>query len=274
MKTINKIGIFVIVVLFSLLIIVVSTVPTISVSSLDLETVENNENTEIISFENLDLGDSEHIDSEEDIELLKSDENDFVEVVQNALNSVVIVKADKSQGTGFFIHPKGYIVTNEHVIRDAESIEITDYNEVDYKAKLIGIDKNLDLALLKVEGEFSYLKLANSEEVKVGERVIAIGNPKGLMFSVSEGIVSGTRRKGSNGLKAYIQTDAPLNPGNSGGPLINNEGQVIGINNFRITNSESLGFALESNYIYSGINDIINVNKQAVNEEITLTITE
>ena len=92
--------------------------------------------------------------------------------------------------------------------------------------------------------------------VQVGEKVIAIGNPLGLQFSVSQGIVSATHREGANRLNAYIQTDAALNPGNSGGPLINTEGKVIGINNFKIGGGESLGFALESNYIEETINEI------------------
>jgi len=83
----------------------------------------------------------------------------------------------------------------------------------------------------------------------VGEKVIAIGNPLGLSLSVTEGIVSGVHRIGDNNLPAYIQTDAALNPGNSGGPLINTDGKVIGINNFKISGTESLGFALESDYI-------------------------
>ncbi|MEK6845094.1 MAG: trypsin-like peptidase domain-containing protein, partial [Nanoarchaeota archaeon] len=89
-----------------------------------------------------------------------------------------------------------------------------------------------------------------------GERVIAIGNPLGLQFSVTEGIVSGIHRPGINELEAYVQTDAALNPGNSGGPLINKNGKVIGINNFKIGSGESLGFALESNYIKDAVNAI------------------
>ena len=92
--------------------------------------------------------------------------------------------------------------------------------------------------------------------MQIGENVIAIGNPLGLQFSVSEGIVSGVHRLGINNIEAYIQTDAALNPGNSGGPLIDKEGKVIGINNFKISGGESLGFALESNYLKDIVNDI------------------
>ena len=98
--------------------------------------------------------------------------------------------------------------------------------------------------------------LGNSDKVQVGEKVIAIGNPLGLQFSVSQGIISAVHRIGINGIEAYLQTDAALNPGNSGGPLINTQGKVIGINNFKIGSGENLGFALESNYIIDSVNDI------------------
>ena len=119
-----------------------------------------------------------------------------------------------------------------------------------------GYDENLDLALLKMSGNYNSIELANSNNVQIGEKVIAIGNPLGLQFSVSEGIVSAIHREGPNNLEAYIQTDAALNPGNSGGPLINSEGDVIGINNFKSASGESLGFALEANELKKSVNNI------------------
>ena len=98
--------------------------------------------------------------------------------------------------------------------------------------------------------------MENSDEIQIGEKVIAIGNPLGLQFSVSQGIISATHRQGANNLPVYIQTDAALNPGNSGGPLINKQGKAIGINNFKLGESESLGFALESNTLKEAINSI------------------
>ena len=121
--------------------------------------------------------------------------------------------------------------------------------------KLIGYDSNADIALLKINGSYDYLELRNSDDVRVGEKVIAIGNPLGLSFSVSEGIVSAINREGANGLPAYIQTDAALNPGNSGGPLIGTDGKAIGINNYK-ARGENIGFALESNYIKDTVNEI------------------
>jgi len=147
-------------------------------------------------------------------------------------------------------------VTNAHVLSGAHYANLYTYQNAKYSADLIGYNLNIDIALLKISGSFSPLELGNSNNVKVGEKVIAIGNPLGLSFSASEGIVSATDREGSNNLPYYIQTDVALNPGNSGGPLINTQGKVIGINNFKVSGGENLGFALESNYIKEAINDI------------------
>ena len=115
----------------------------------------------------------------------------------------------------------------------------------------------MDIALLKIDDtSYNPIELEDSNNVQIGQKVIAIGNPLGLQFSVSEGIVSAVNREGENKLNAYIQTDASLNPGNSGGPLIDTDGKVIGINNFKISDSENIGFALESNYIKSTVNKI------------------
>lgn len=181
--------------------------------------------------------------------------SDFSGIIDSATKSVVTIRTDVAQGTGFIISSDGYVVTNAHVLYGANMAEaITIEHEVK-EMELIGYNRNMDIALLKIDGTYSYLELDDSNNVKVGEKVIAIGNPLGLSFSVSEGIVSAVHRKGSNGLSAYIQTDASLNPGNSGGPLINTDGRVIGINNFKLS-GESLGFALESNYIKDTVNEI------------------
>ena len=121
--------------------------------------------------------------------------------------------------------------------------------------KLIGYNQKLDIALLKIPPQDSSLEFILSKDVEIGEKVIAIGNPLGLSFSVSEGIVSAKDRPGINNLPGYIQTDAALNPGNSGGPLINDDGKVVGINNFK-AQGENLGFALQSEYVIIAINNI------------------
>jgi len=197
------------------------------------------------------------------IDLIKASAGeDFSGIIDGAVKSVVTIKTSAGfQGTGFIINSEGYIITNAHVLSDssgnlASSIQIITYDKGTKNAEFIGYDGNLDVALLKISGTYDALSLANSNDVQVGEKVIAIGNPLGLQFSVSEGIVSAVHRTGSNGLAKYIQTDAALNPGNSGGPLINKQGKVIGINNFKIGSGESLGFALESNSIIESANDI------------------
>lgn len=182
--------------------------------------------------------------------------DDFSGVIENSVKSVVIVRTDLGQGTGFIISSDGYIVTNYHVIENAKAAIVYTYDETPHPVSSIGYNPTMDIAVLKIEGNYNQIALADSNDVQTGEKVIAIGNPLGLQFSVSQGIVSGIHRAGPNGLPAYIQTDASLNPGNSGGPLINKEGEVIGINNFKISEGESLGFALESNFIKSTVNEI------------------
>ena len=181
---------------------------------------------------------------------------DFSGIIENSVPSVVTIRTDISQGTGFIINQEGYVITNYHVIQDAQAATIRTSDNDDHTVNFVGYNSNFDIALLKISGTYDELKLGNSNNVQVGERVIAIGNPLGLEFSVTQGIVSGVHRGGPNGLEAYIQTDAALNPGNSGGPLINQRGEVIGINNFKIGSAEGLGFALESNFIKEVVNDI------------------
>lgn len=181
---------------------------------------------------------------------------DFSGIVENAVKSVVAVRTNVGQGTGFIITDRGYIVTNAHVLSRGNMVQIIDYQQNVIDAELIGADLDFDVALLKIPGSYKELNLDDSDDVSIGEKVIAIGNPLGLQFSVSQGIVSGIHRQGPSGVEVYIQTDAALNPGNSGGPLINTKGKVIGINNFKIGGGESLGFALESNQIKKSVNDI------------------
>lgn len=187
---------------------------------------------------------------------------DFSGIIDSAIPSVVTIKTNAGfQGTGFIISDEGYVVTNAHVLADsngnlASGIQAITSNQIVKNAEFVGYDGDLDIALLKIFGSYTVLELGDSDSVQIGEKVIAVGNPLGLQFSVTEGIVSAVHRQGSNGLNAYIQTDTALNPGNSGGPLINKQGKVVGINNFKIGTGENLGFALESNYIKSAINQI------------------
>ena len=182
---------------------------------------------------------------------------DFSGVIDDTIGSVVSVVTNTAKGSGFIITNDGYVVTNYHVIAGANAISVIPYEDSAKTVELIGYNSNIDLALLKINGSYTPLAFGNSNNVEIGEKVIAMGNPYGLSFSVTEGIVSSLHRTGSNGLNVYIQTDVPLNPGNSGGPLIDKQGKVIGITNFKISEAESLGFALESNQAVETI-DIIS----------------
>jgi S1-C subfamily serine protease len=205
--------------------------------------------------------------TQQQINLLKaSASSDFSGIIQDSIQSVVTIKTSSAQGTGFIINSGGYIITNAHVLADdsgylASNIQAITSDQETRSAQFIGYDGTLDIALLKIPGQYTALNLGNSDNVQIGEKVIAIGNPLGLQFSVTEGIVSAIHRAtAANGIEGYIQTDAALNPGNSGGPLIDTEGKVIGINNFKISGGENLGFALESNYIRSAVNQISQEN--------------
>jgi len=186
---------------------------------------------------------------------------DFSGIVEEAIKSTVIIRTLSSQGTGFFINESGYIVTNSHILLTSDNqtynlIQIITSDNQIYIGELIGLDSSLDIALLKINSNYPKLELENSANVKIGEKVIAIGNPEGLTFSVTDGVVSATQRQSSLGSASYIQTNAQLNKGNSGGPLINKEGKVIGINNFKLIDTEGIGFALESDKIKESINKI------------------
>jgi len=196
---------------------------------------------------------------DEEISNLKSSTSaDFSSVIGDAIKSVVTVRTDISQGSGFIIANNGYVVTNAHVMEGANAAGIITYDGKLHQVSRVGEDTEMDIILLRIVDGASYspLQLENSDNVQIGQKVIAIGNPLGLQFSVSEGIISGTNREGLNGINAYLQTDAALNPGNSGGPLIGTNGKVVGINNFKIGGSENIGFALESNYLKNSVNNI------------------
>lgn len=173
-------------------------------------------------------------------------------------------------GSGFIISSDGYIVTNHHVVNDAKSIQVTLHDRRIFPAKVVGVDKLDDLAVIKIDAtNLPTVSWGDSGNLKQGESVMAFGNPFGsLTFSVTRGIVSATDRRGpssSNRAPAdYIQTDAAINPGNSGGPLVDAYGRVIGINTFIYTNSGSFagaGFAIPSDLAQHYVNQIIKSGK-------------
>ncbi len=150
-------------------------------------------------------------------------------------------------GTGFIVDADGYVVTNEHVVHEAAELTVRLSNEREYEAEVIGRDRKLDLALLKLKGASGLpaASLGSSDELRVGESVVAVGNPYGLGHTVTLGIVSAKARTiGAGPYDDFIQTDASINPGNSGGPLFNWKGEVIGINTAIRPGANGIGFAI------------------------------
>lgn len=177
-------------------------------------------------------------------------------------------------GSGFFIHPSGYLLTNEHVIHNATSIYVMTSNGNEYQAKLIASDPVYDLALLKVDSpnklKFNFIPMGDSSQVFAGDHVIAVGNPLGFGHTVTTGIISHTGRtlfeeKDPDGRYVrYIQTDAAINPGSSGGPLITLAGAWIGLNTAQIANTQGIGFTVPSSQVQEFINNVLRANGQPI----------
>lgn len=161
-------------------------------------------------------------------------------------------RTSQGMGSGFIISEDGYILTNEHVVANATKIEVIMSNKR-YTAELMGSDKSLDLAVLKIDAKnLPYLTLGNSDDVRVGDWVIAIGNPYGLDHSTTVGVISAKERPVTIQDREYknlLQTDASINPGNSGGPLLNMQGQVIGINTAVNASAQGIGFAIPTSTV-------------------------
>jgi serine protease Do len=210
---------------------------------------------------------------------------DFTTAAENTIHAVVHVKnktvskipvmdfiygyrGDREQtqigtGSGVIITEDGYIVTNNHVIQDATELEVTLNNNKSYKAKLVGTDSKMDIALLKIEADekLPYTVFGDSDEIKVGEWVLAVGNPYNLNSTVTAGIISAKARNLANdGIQSFIQTDAAVNPGNSGGALVNTRGELIGINTMISSPTGSYtgySFAVPSNITRKIIEDLM-----------------
>lgn len=170
-------------------------------------------------------------------------------------------------GTGTIITDTGYILTNYHVVEGAESVSITLVgSNKSLPAKVVGYDDQLDLAVLKVDAghKLPYLTLGNSDNTRVGEWVVAIGNPYGLDHTVTAGVISAKERPVTiegRRYKNFIQTDAAINPGNSGGPLLNTKGEVIAINTAVNVEAQGIGFAIPINTAKDVLNELINKGK-------------
>jgi Do/DeqQ family serine protease len=207
---------------------------------------------------------------------------DFTRAAKLVTNSVVNIKATQSSkssknngwgglspgastGSGVIISSDGYIVTNYHVIEGANTLEVTLYNRRTYEADIIGKDPSTDLALIKIKKEkLSFLEFGDSDSTSIGEWVLAVGNPFNLTSTVTAGIISAKGRninilEGNYKIESFIQTDAVVNPGNSGGALVNTNGALVGINTAIITQSgryEGYSFAVPSNLVRKVITDL------------------
>lgn len=185
---------------------------------------------------------------------------------ENSDDNGELLTAENSSGSGIIMSPDGYILTNAHVVKNAHSLKVqlnvrtqAEARELGNRtlnrplpATVVGIDRETDLAVVKIDRKnLPYLPFGDSNELKQGQIVLALGNPLGLDNSVSLGVVSAVARQiKPDDVMVYIQTDAPINPGNSGGPLVDSEGRVVGINTFILTQSggsEGIGFAIPSN---------------------------
>ncbi len=174
----------------------------------------------------------------------------------------------RGQGSGFIVDKRGYILTNNHVVGDADLIEVKLFDGREFKAKVVGTDPQSDVAVIKIDadGDLPVLPLGDSDKAEVGEWVIAVGNPFGLSETVTVGVVSakGRNRIGINDYEDFIQTDAAINPGNSGGPLINIRGEAIGMNTAIFSRSGGymgIGFAIPINMAKAVMKQLIEKGK-------------
>lgn len=219
------------------------------------------------------------------INALTQDEQNTIDIVKANSNSVVFItnirlvrdfffseeRIARGTGSGFVWDTRGHIVTNYHVIEDGDTFMVTLSNQKQQKAKLIGKEINKDIAVLKIEGDTRNLypiKVGNSRNLQVGQKVIAIGNPFGFDHTVTTGIVSALGRQivgvGEVSIKKMIQTDASINPGNSGGPLLNSDGELIGMNTMiysKTGTSTGIGFAVPVDTIKKIVPQIIRFGK-------------
>jgi S1-C subfamily serine protease len=175
-------------------------------------------------------------------------------VYNSVKNSVVTIKTDKGRGSGVIVTDDGHVVTNEHVIRGASRVKIISLDNNVYSAKVVGIDAITDIALLKSDFKGKAISFSDSSAVKIGDVVLAIGNPFGVGQTLTKGIISRTNSGHitENPLDEFLQSDAAINPGNSGGAMVNIKGDLIGINTMNLSlggGSDGIGLAVPSNLV-------------------------
>ena len=205
---------------------------------------------------------------------ISNDKNKLVSASKKSIESVVTISSSNNLpnsreksgiGSGVIFSEDGYVVTNLHIL-SGNNINVRLNNGKNYQATIIGIDKNTDIAVLKITSndKLNAINIADSENLRIGDRVLAIGNPYGIGISVSNGIISATGRGYGNPYLQLIQTDAAINPGNSGGALINENGNLVGINSkiFSKTGAyQGIGFAIPSNLIVQIASELIQYGK-------------
>jgi S1-C subfamily serine protease len=223
-------------------------------------------------FEITEASGSESLDAEEqnNISVYRKNIGSVVNITSKAVTFDFFygLMPEEGQGSGFIIDKEGHILTNYHVIADARQIEVTLHNRKKYRATIIGTDRSHDLAVVQIKAaELTPMVLGDSNNLQVGQKVYAIGNPFGLAGTLTRGIVSSIRQvQEPDGMTIddAIQTDASINPGNSGGPLLNMHGEVIGINTMiasSVGQSAGIGFAIPINTAKAVINDLLTLGR-------------
>lgn len=182
-------------------------------------------------------------------------------------DSVFVIYSENSLGSGFAIG-KNCIITNAHVISNEQNVYVKSYEGETYKAAIVGIDEVKDIAVLAIaDAEFPYLPIADASTMNIGDDIYAIGAPKSMAYTLTKGVISAKERL--IGRNTYIQIDAAINEGNSGGPLLNDNGQVLGINTLKMSNSEGIGLAIPVHVICNYLNELnieINSSGNVVND--------
>lgn len=188
---------------------------------------------------------------------------EFVAVAEKAIPAVVSIEAGAATGSGFIIDKEGRIITNYHVIDKAPTLRVYLPDKRIFSAQVIGFDAETDVALIKIKGDnLPVATLGDSDNLKIGQKVAAIGSPFGLESTITTGIVSAKHRsRGHTIYRDFIQTDANVNPGNSGGPLVDLDGNVIGINTFILAKSEGLGFSIPINLAKRIVDELLTKGK-------------
>ena len=192
--------------------------------------------------------------------------NSYNEIYKSVKDSVVTINTDRGRGSGVIITDQGHIVTNEHVINGAKKIRIITSDNISYPANIVGVDKITDIALLKSSYIGEALTFSDSSKVKIGDIVLAIGNPFGVGQTLTQGIISRTNSGHitANPLDEFLQSDAAINPGNSGGAMVNLSGNLIGINTMNLSiggGCDGLGLAVPSNLVRKITEQIIKYGR-------------